>query len=261
MKKLFIFICIILLFSGCFMEDPIETLIPPELLKGAISYIDVFDIEIQTRKSINGGTLINAWAAVPYNIKREQVKPTLLSVIRELKKQNPECEWFVVWLCADGERARDAGVHAGRGEYTKDQVNIGYWIPSQKQLKERLELKKQLADPALKNQQTDDLFALEYDPDYVPAKLLDKKDFDLAVKITILYYNLNKIITDQDIQASRKNKTWDSDLYRQLMVTQDGRALKMVADKLKIPEDEIRKRKSSLLRYYCMWDGETIKRK
>ena len=35
---------------------------------------NVFDIEIQTRKSINGGTLINAAAAVPYDIKREQVK-------------------------------------------------------------------------------------------------------------------------------------------------------------------------------------------
>lgn len=57
MKKLFIFVCIILFLSGCSGEDAIENLIPPELLKGAISNIHIFDIEIQTRKSVNGGTL------------------------------------------------------------------------------------------------------------------------------------------------------------------------------------------------------------
>ena len=57
-----------------------------------------------------------------------------MGAIKGLKKQYSECEWIVVFLYPDGERSKGAGIYAGRGEYTKDQVDISHWIPSQKQL-------------------------------------------------------------------------------------------------------------------------------
>lgn len=88
-KKLLLIplLILILLGAGCSSSDPIDRLIPDEALTGAIPNAEPVRIEEQHGKSVNGGFLINAQVIVPFDIKKEQVKPTLLTAIKTLKNR------------------------------------------------------------------------------------------------------------------------------------------------------------------------------
>ena len=255
MKKSFLLtILFLVLIMGC--SDPVEKLIPPEALKGALTNLNITG-KTQTGKSVKGGTLIEVFAMVPYDIKRKQLKPTLLGGIKGVKKQNSDCEWIILWLRPG--KSKGAGIYAGRAEYKEGKIDLYYGIPSKKQLAQSLELKNKYSDPALKGKKDEAGFD-QYDPDYEAVRLLNKQDFDLGVHIRTLYYKYYKITIDKDEKTARKNKKWNSDLYRQLSATFEERVLRLVADELKLPVVEIRKMKSKILRYYdhMAWGSEII---
>jgi hypothetical protein len=252
MRK-YIFI-LLMFFFGC-SNDPIDKLIPEASLKGSILNISIFDMETQRGKLVQGGLLINASAKVPYDIKQEEVKPTLLASIRELKKQNKDCEWIIVFLCPDGRK----GVYAGRGEYREGKISIDYGVPSAKQLAEAEALKIKLADPSLKGKK-DEFGIEEYDPNYDPPKLMSKKDFDQASDANDLYYKYYHILGQEDLKKARNGTKWNQDVYNNLQNTIDDRIYRMISEEMSLPEDQIRKLRSKLAKYFAIyaWGEETI---
>lgn len=113
----------------------IERKIPPSMTNGAVENLNL-SIEKQTGKSRYGGTLIKAYGVVPFNIKREQIRPTLLAAIRVLKQNNPGCEWFWVGIVPETMALAKTGRLVGRAEYTEGELDIYYGIPSDKQMDE-----------------------------------------------------------------------------------------------------------------------------
>ncbi len=259
--KILTFLTTLFIF-GC--SNPLDKLIKPEMLQGAVPNFTITGVDIQTGKSVNGGTLIRGKAIVPYDIKREQVKPTLLSAIKKLQEQHPACQWIVVWLIPEKE-AIGAGLEAGHGEYAVDHINIMYGIPSKKTLDREIELKKNLLNPAFikASIKEDEFFEEMYGPnykDYVPIRLPTREEFDRCVKIKKLYYAASEEITKRDEKAARKNRQFDGDLYRELMLTQEERVFKSISKQLRMPVSKVKKAKSIGSRYYFLgWDKEKIK--
>lgn len=234
MRMIYPFILLVLCF-GC-AEDPIDKLIPETSLNGSIQKITIFDLETQRGKIVRGGLLIIASVKVPYDLRREQVRPTLLACIKELKKRNRDCEWFNVFLCADG---RD-GIYAGRGEYREGKIYISYGIPSKKQLVEAEALREELAD-------------------YVPPRLLSKEEFNLAADLDELYYRYDNTLAEKDLKEARDGKRWNQDVYDKLSDSRDDRIYEMIAKEVSLPDDTIRKLRRSLGTYYIFaWGSETI---
>lgn len=235
MRKIYPFIILLVLCFSC-AEDPLDGLIPETSLNGSIQKITIFDLKTQRGKVVRGGLLITASVEVPYDIRREQVRPTLLACIKELKKRNRDCEWFNVFLCADGR----VGIYAGRGEYREGTIYISYGIPSNKQLAEAEALREELDD-------------------YVPPKLLSKEEFNLAADLNELYYKYDNILAEKDLKEARDGGGCNHDVYDKLSDSRDDRVYEMIAKEVSIPEDTIRKLTRSLGTYYIFaWGSETI---
>ncbi len=209
-----------------FTTSPIYRLIPDASLVGACPTVKIFNIQTQHGKTVNGGMLISASVHVPYSIRRDQVKPTILACIRELKRRNKKCEWIHIFLCVEGRK-----IYAGRGEYKSGEIRVSYGIPSQKQL-------ASLED----------------------VKPLNRGDFDKAADISDLFYAYDGILAGQDLKKARKGKVWNQDIYNSLMDTRDARIYSMISDQLQISAFEVRRLKRCVMNYYMLtWGDEIIR--
>lgn len=131
MKKWFLF-CFIAAFLFVACESKIDKMIPASQLIGAVSDVSV-SIREQVGKNVKGGRLLEALGVVPFDIKREQIKPTILAIVKAIKRKNPDCEWIAVHL----KLAKDLPLlQAGIAEYKEGTVSISYGIPSDKQIEE-----------------------------------------------------------------------------------------------------------------------------
>lgn len=114
-------------------KDPIDNLISETLTRGALE-----NINIQGNLK-DENQLLDARIKVPYNIKRAQVKPTLLAAIKGLKKQHPRLSEIIILLQSGGEAPFDLGmVTPGRAVYENGKIKIEYWIPTPQQIQERI---------------------------------------------------------------------------------------------------------------------------
>jgi hypothetical protein len=147
-------ICLLLLLSvlSC-TQDPLETLISPDLTKGSLQNLKV-DYKLSSNKSVTGGMAIHTTAAVPYDINRDQIRPTLLAGIKAIKQKHPECEWINLFLCPEKESAGLA-LYCGRAEYKEGEIGIWYGVPNAVQLVESAEDAEASRDPALKGKADD----------------------------------------------------------------------------------------------------------
>lgn len=126
------------------------------------------DIKEQKGKNVKGGRLLEAIGTVPFDIKKEQIKPTVLAVIKAIKQKNSDCEWIAVNL----KLAKDLPLlQAGIAEYKEGKVFISYGIPSDKQIEEWNT-----------NIGKNDLPRLHRP---------DKKTFDDGARVIKLYYKFN----------------------------------------------------------------------
>jgi len=146
MRKLITLLFILALLCGC--ESRLDKAIPQSSLAGAISNVDVNlsgQGEIATQQACankygwcwdpKDWTLLNADAFIPYDIKKEQVKPTLLAVLKKLEKEYPKCTTININLAPDKEMAERLFL-VGRLEYKDNKIIIRYGIPSDKEMAE-----------------------------------------------------------------------------------------------------------------------------
>jgi hypothetical protein len=232
-----------------------EEIIPNELLKGAVQ-CENLNGEVQEGKSINGGTLLLVNGSVPFDIKQDQVKPTLLSVIQNGKKKMPECQWIIVFLSPAG--GEGTLLQVGRAELIYNDITIEYGIPSREQLSQSVKNIEKYTDPTLKNH-PDPLEAMMYDPDYTPVRLPTPEEYQLGVKIWKTDHRLNEEIVEQDNESAKINKKWNAEKYRELMKTQSERRAKRLSEQLKMSVQDLKKAKSIVSKYYILgWGKEVI---
>lgn len=235
----FTLMSLLLIPCGCSDKDQVDSLIPKTDLMGSCDSVRIFDMETQQAKTIKGGFLIHALAEVPYDIKREQVKPTVLKCIQDLKHKNQGCEWITVFLCANGRK----GIHAGKGEYKEGKIIISYGVPSREQLAaEKVAIE-------------------DYHLVHEPPRLLSGTEFNQAAEICDLYVKYTAILEEEDIKNASEGKIIDQDIYESLMDSRADRVFKKVAGEVNLPEVKVRKLRNNLMRYYILnWGDETIQK-
>ena len=99
--------------------------ISTDLCKGAISISDL-SIEFKEVQSAAGGSLINAEGIVPCDIKKEQVKPTIMQTLKNVLVKYPSCQEVYVRLTPD----HTFNHYVGHATYIAGKVKIHYGIPS-----------------------------------------------------------------------------------------------------------------------------------
>lgn len=230
-------ISLLLIISGCSDRDQFDNLFPESSLAGSYVPAKIFNVETQRKNNVKGGFSINALAEVPYDIKREQVKPALLACIRALKKKNQDCEWITVFLCAEGKK----GIYAGKGEYKEGKTDISYGVPS----KELLAAEKT---------------AIEYyHLIHEPPRLLTRTEFDQASHIFDLYHKYTAVLTEEDMKKAGNGIAFDQDIYDSLMNSRSDRVFKKVTGEVNLSEAKVRKLRNGLMRYYILtWGNETV---
>lgn len=235
-------VCCLSVFTAC-SENPIDRLIPLSATKGGLANFTVAGVEVQEGKSRNGGTLVSAFVAVPHDIKREQVKPTLLAAIKGLKDKYRKCEWIVVYAIPS-PALKGTGINAGMAEYAEGKIRIDYGVPSATQLAEPIgeEFKKTLG------------------ADYEPVRLMSQEEFDLAVSVDSTWQELHLRLLDEAQKKATQNRARYSEVYRhETKDISDAKLLKLTSQKLNIPEAQAKKLRKQLLMYYGpFWGNETI---
>ena len=109
---------LILLYALTACTSEIDRLIPASQLSGAVQNINV-TIKGQPDKctaASDDSVYIKAIGIVPFEIKREQVRPTLLAVFKGVKTKYSNCEKFFIELAPAQEMA-ETGHLVGRTDY------------------------------------------------------------------------------------------------------------------------------------------------
>jgi len=157
------------------------TSLPKEIVEDNISVSGLM-YEEQTGKAVRGGKLIRVKGIVSFDIKREQVKPSLLAVITKVRKNNPKCEWIFVVLSPGAELGKYAH-HAGIADYKEGNLTIRYGIPSDKNIKEW----NSLIGKKSKTLLGDGYYTSDGPRLYRP----DKETYEKGRKITLLFDKLS----------------------------------------------------------------------
>ena len=234
MRRLWFVICIIfwLAVSSC-TANPLDALVPDSSIKGSLKNFTVTDIQVQTRKAINGGVYVQGTVIVPFDFKKEQVKPTLLAAIKGLKEKYKDCEWIGVFA----QVAK--GHYAGRAEYAQKKIEINYNILSDDELKERN-----------RNAKKNGLDII---------RMPTKEEFDQAVLIDETRQRLYTRIQDEEIKASRDPQKRKAKKPRLTQAENfDDIIMGMTAKELGIPKDKAAKTRNILGYYQASYASETI---
>lgn len=113
-------------------ESQIDKMFPADQVKGAITKLDA-TVNEQTGKGVKGGRLVEALVTVPFDIKREQIRPSMIGVLKVLMNKYPDCEWFTISMSF----GKDVPLlTAGQAEYKEGKIQIQYGVPSDKELEE-----------------------------------------------------------------------------------------------------------------------------
>lgn len=224
-------------------ENSLDKLIPPSAVKGGITNFIVSGIKVSEGKSRNGGTLVTGSVVVPYNIKRDQVKPTLLAAIKGLKDKYRKCEWIIVYAIPSQE-LEGSGINAGMAEYAEGKIRIDYGIPSSDQIAESVGRGLKKLSGA----------------DYEPVRLMSREDFDSAVAIDAVWQKIHLKLLDDANQKARQNMTRYADIYRrETAEISDTKLAALTSQKMSIPASQIKKLRRQLLMYYGpFWGNETL---
>lgn len=217
-----------ILLSSC-SADPIEKLIPQSSTVGALPGITVTDITIQKGKAINGGVYVQGIIPTPYDIKKEQLKPTLIAAIKKLKYENKTCEWIGVYAQIAG------GINAGRADYIKGNIQIYYDIPTEQELND-------FNVEAIK-------MGME------PIRLPTKEEFDLAIAIDKVWQRIKmKILDIEREEALLRQKNNKPAVWTLTSEKLEGKILQMTAKEMNLPKEKVLQTKD-LLRYYILSSG------
>lgn len=167
------------------------------------------------KEHIDGNYSEEAVIVCPYNIKREQIRPLILSSLKELIHKRPNVAHINIKVVPGDERLADipiGNVYEAEADYHKEanpdgtkrldgnsSLAIYYGVPSVKMLKEYnlLKGKPTCAMDIFGQKKLKDL------NDYPALFPLSKSDFNLAKKAYILYNNFSGNDRDEDAVIKR----------------------------------------------------------
>jgi len=125
MKRIFL---LLFLFSAGCSDSPADK-ITNAMCFGAVPISDV-SIKFKSDQPGRNGQLIDMEGVVPFDIKKEQVKPTILAAFKDLLKKHPESKDIFVGLLPD----RRLHQFVGHASYHSGTVSIHYGIPSEAEM-------------------------------------------------------------------------------------------------------------------------------
>lgn len=227
-------------FTAC-SDSPIDRLIPLSATKGGLANFTVSGVEVQEGKSRNGGMLVMGRVMVPHDIKREQVKPTLLAAIKGLKDKYRKCEWIIVYAVPSYE-LKGSSTNAGMAEYAEGKIKIDYGVPSATQLAAEVGAAKELGRP-----------------DNDPLRLMSKEEFDLAVSVNEAWQDIHLKLLDEANKKAMQSRANFSNVYTQATEGIEAKILKLTSQKMNLPAAKIKSLRRQLIMYYGpFWGNETI---
>jgi len=165
-------------------ESKIDKAIPEAMLVGAVPNMNV-DIK---EDNYHGGKARIATAIVPFDIKREQVKPSLLAILKAVYGKYPNATGIFVKLTPDADLGRYA-YFAGRADYEDNVITIHYGVPSDEQIKK---WNSEIGKPV-----RDDNEKVLFINDAPRLSIFNKETFETAKKIVLFYYKTDKQLADK----------------------------------------------------------------
>jgi hypothetical protein len=219
----------------------IDNLIPSSAVKGGLINFTVAGVEVQEGKSRNGGMLVMGRVMVPHDIKREQVKPTLLAAIKGLKDKHRKCEWIIVYAVPSYE-LKGSSTNAGMAEYADGKIKIDYGVPSATQLAAEVGAAKELDRP-----------------DNDPLRLMSKEEFDLAVSVNEAWQDIHLKLLDEANKKAMQSRANFLKVHAQETGDIETKILKLTSQKMNLPAAKIKSLRKQLIMYYGpFWGNETI---
>lgn len=168
----------------------IEDKITDAQLIGAISNVNVSIKEDKYK----GGTAIIAVGVIPFDIKREQIKPTILAALKVLIRKYPDATGIFIRLAPDKDLAKYA-YFAGTADYENNEITVDYKIPTDKQIND---WNSEIGKPI-------ELEGKSLGTNDSPRLLrFDKKLFDIATKVTLSYHKAQKQLANKYIDQPLK---------------------------------------------------------
>jgi len=218
-------------------QTVIERLIPDEEIKGGVEVV-IIEMEELSKKSAHGGRLIILKGTVPFDIKRKQVRPTLLATIKKIKHDDPGCEWIVVSL-GPNKKLTEKTHFVGRAEYTEEGIDIQYGIPSDKQMEE---------NNALIGKKQKGVFGDEYINDSPRLFRPNKKEFEERLRVISVFYRIE----------AEKRKIADAE-GRYGDYFPEAQLYELISEELNMPINQVKEYVGYVYRYYSpVWDKEKI---
>lgn len=167
----------VLIITSC--ESNIDKMIPESYLAGAVSSVEVTIKPPNSRRPDN--TVVACY--VPFDIKRDQLKPTLFTVLKSVKKECADCKIISIFLYTDKEM-EEARTWVGRMEYKEGKIELFYQIPTDEQINKH-SLTAGKLDPALFGKGTE----INKLP---PLHRIDKATYEKYKPIYLLYRKIEK---------------------------------------------------------------------
>jgi hypothetical protein len=233
-------LCLCALLVSC--GDNIERLIPKSQLVGSVANIPInFNKKEVSMCDRQPDYTILGKSTVPFDIKREQIKPSLLAALKDSLKNIKKCQHIWIDLYPDRSFAPYQLNMVGRVEYYQGKITLYYGIPSDEQMREHNgEIgktksytcsKEEVAKPGFLNAcKKVGTTTWVVDKPYLTRP--DKAFFDLGKKVSVSRVELQlKLYYER-----RKYKM--EDLYR------------IVSNKLKMPYAEVKKYDDYFRAYY-----------
>lgn len=191
MKRITMVIVSIMMLISCGSE--IDKKIPDSMLVGAVPNMNISLEEDNYR----GGKAIIATGIVPFDIKREQVKPSLLAILRVAAEKYPKATGIFVRLTPDEQLGRFA-YFAGKADYEDNVITVHYGVPSDEQIKK---WNSEIGKPITFEEST---LGINDSPQ---LSRFNKETFDSGKKIILLFHKIEKQLYDKYINQPLKSPT------------------------------------------------------
>jgi len=186
-----------------------------------------------------GGKAIIATGIVPSDIKREQVKPSLLAILKAVSDKYPNATGIFVRITPDEDLGKYA-YFAGKADYEDNEITIHYGVPSDEQIKK---WNSEIGKPIIIEGKP---FGINDSP---VLSRPNKETINTGKKIILLYYKIEKQFIDK---YSKKP----------LEMPTTTEISKVVAKKIGMEPQEVTRLHRFLSNYFSagtgIWGKETI---
>ena len=207
-------------------QAEIHRLFPDEALVGGVENVQITVTGVRKGKTVKGGMAVTAEAILPPDVTAEQMRPTELAVLKRLKEEFPECEWFTVFL-TDDPRMAEHSHWLGMAELREGKLTLQGGVITDRDIADFKQAGVQIWKP------TEEDFLVDFAFYQAWKKLYDEHWARL-----------------EQLQASGR---WEAaaEISRE-GGPEDKEVFKIVSKQMDIPADEVRKRVKNISKVYSI---------